>query len=252
MRFVVLGAAAVLLAGCELTLDIDVAVDGEAGGWLAVALSADAELQQIAEQAGADPLTRMAQRVRDLEAEWQVSEEVEQTDGRRTVSLRSEFASPEEFAVRYGEMVDALDAPEARLLGPLSLAVDEEADLISLTGELPLEVTQVAAEEFATDVADLTARLDGVVTSGLTVTTPGAVVRTNAAQVVVDGQTVAEPYPDAPATLSWQTRPGAVTAVSATFERGGLDLLRLGLLVGAGVGALLLIGGGVLAQRRRR
>lgn len=246
------GVAALLLTGCQLTLSVDVVLDGDASGSLTVAVTSDAELQQLASEAGVDPLGRMVERIQNLDSPWQVAEETSDTGGARTLSLRSEFAGPEEFALRYTEMLEVLQAPEARLLGPLTVSLDEETDLISLSGELPLEVTQVAADDYGVDVADLTSQLDGVVQSTLTVTTPGAVQRSNAAQILVEEETVAEPYPDAPATMSWQARPGSVTQVAATFERGGLDLLRVAIFGGLGLLAVLLILGGVLAQRRRR
>lgn len=246
------GLAALLLTGCQLSLSVDVVLDGDAAGSLTVAVATDADLQQLATEAGVDPLGRMVERVQTMDGGWTVTEDPPDAGGGRTVALRSEFGSPAEFALRYAEMLEVLQAPEARLLGPLTLALDEETDLISLSGELPLEVTQVAADDYGTDVADLTSQLDGVVQSSLTVTTPGAVQRSNAAQILVEEETVAEPYPDAPATMSWQALPGSVTQVATTFERGGLDLLRVAIFAGLGLLALLLILGGILAQRRRR
>lgn len=242
----------VLLSGCRLGIAVDLAVDPDGAGTLSVSVSADGELEDQAAQAGVDPLGRLVERVDQTDGPWAVDEQLDEADGTRTVTVSRDFG-PGQFATAYAELQQALEAPEARLLGPLSVDVDPETELITVEGVLPLEVTEVAATDLATDVGALTGQLEGVVASTLTVTTPGPLVDGTVAGAVVEveDRPASAPYPDAPATLTWRAAPGTVTQVAATFEPGGSPWGTI-LLVGAGGAvALLLVGGGVWAQRRR-
>ena len=252
MRYLTVVALTVLLAGCRLTLAVDVHVAPDVGGTLSVSVIADAELEESAAAAGVDPLGRLVERVQGLEGPWQVSQ-AEADDGSRTVELSAPFADPAEFDLRYGELQDALDAPEARLLGPLALSQDAETGVITVEGELPLEVTEVAAADIGTDVATLTEQIAGIVSSSVRVHTPGPLVGDPAstAVVTVDGEVVRPPYPDADSVVTWPAVPGVVVPLAVAFEPGGPDLLRLALFGGGALLALLLVAGGVLAQRRR-
>lgn len=219
---------------------------------LQVSVATDSELETLAESAGVDPLGRAVERIRALEGSWDVVDEVNPNDNGRMVTVATDFNSPADFQVRYGELLNALDAPEARLLGPLTITVDDEADLLTVRGELPLQITQVAAADLGSDVPSLTAQLQGVVDSTLTITTPGSLIESDAGAVTVEGQVVSSPYQDGPAALLWQALPGQVTPVLATFEPGGADLLRWALLGGGAVVAFALIGAGLWAGRRSR
>lgn len=249
LRILCLFVLAAVLCGCRLTLDVDVDVAPDGGGTLGVSVTADAELEELAAAAGADPLGRLVDRVEALDSGWAADLE-EGEGGSRTATLSVGFEDPAGFDRRYGELRSALDAPEARLLGPLSLSVDEDDDVLSVEGVLPLSVTEVAAADLGTDVAALTEQLAAAVDVSLQVTTPGRVLQTDASLVTVDGVPAAPPYPDEAATLSWVAVPGGEVPVSATFERGGPALLRLVAIGGAALLAVALIAGGILAQRR--
>ncbi|MGI9017411.1 MAG: hypothetical protein ACR2HR_09980 [Euzebya sp.] len=242
---------ALLLTGCRLTLELDLNVSTDGGGTLEVSVSTDDELEELARSAGVDPLSRMVQRVQALEGSWRVSDERNDTEGGRTVTLRTSFADPAQFQARYLELSQALDAPEAQVLGPLDLSIDPQTDLITVTGSLPLLLTDVAATDLGTDVATLTQRLTDVVDSSLTLTTPGSVVQANATTVLIQGQPAAAPFTDGPAVLTWQAAPGQSVPVATTFEPGGASVVRLLIMGGVGVLAVGLIAGGVVAGRRR-
>lgn len=252
LRYLTCAVLAVLLAGCRLTLAVDVDVTADAAGTLSVSVIADAELEESAAAAGVDPLGRLVTRVEAIDGPWRVTDETGE-DGSRTVRLSAPFDDPGGFEVRYAELRAALDAPEARLLGTLSLTRDEQTGVMSVRGELPLEVTAVAAEDLGTDVAALTEQLAGVVASSLRVHAPGGLVDepSSGGVVTVDGQVVGRPYPDDAPTVSWPAVPGGIVPVSVAFEPGGPDLLRMALFGGGALLAVLLVAGGVIAQRRR-
>lgn len=252
LRYLSVVALAVILTGCRLTLAVDVVVTPDAGGTLSVSVTADAELEESAAVAGVDPLGRLVGRVEELGGGWSVAEERGE-DGSRTVRLSAGFADPAEFDARYGELLAALDAPEARLLGPLSLSQDPDSGVITVQGELPLEVGEVAAADLGTDVATLTEQVAGVVSSSLRVRTPGPLVDASAptAVVTIDEEIVTAPYPDEPATVTWPAVPGGVVPIAVSFEPGTSELVRIALFGGGALLALLLVAGGVLAQRRR-
>jgi hypothetical protein len=253
VRYLLLALSVVVLAGCRLSVDAAVDVSSDGGGLLTVSVATDADLERSAADVGADPLGRLAERVRQAGGGWRV-EEREDDGGGRTVVLSAPFDDPAGFAARWEEVRAGLDAPEARLAGPLALAVDEGTGVLSVEGELPLVVTEVAAADLGTDVASLTAELADVVSSSLVVRTPGRVVGVPSAgaEVRVDGIPASSPFPDEPAEVRWRAAPGDVVAVAVTAEPGGGDLGRA-LVVGAVAAlALALVAGGALAQRRRR
>ncbi len=248
LRILAFVALVVLVTGCRLQLQVDVQIDPRAGGSLEVSVTTDQELNQSVVAAGVDPLQRLTERVRALDGSWSV-EDREMEDGSRVVTLSTGFADPAEFALRYGELATALDAPEARLLGPLSLSQDPETMIIMLQGELPLQLTELAASDVGTDLDALTERLSTVVSSSLTITTPGRVLDSNG-EVTIDGVLPPSPYPDDPATVSFLATPGTTVPVTVVTEPGGADLQPL-VLGGVGVLALFVVAGGVFAQRRR-
>ena len=256
MFVLALFSLAPLLGGCRLDVGVDIEVEADASGTLALSIMTDSELDDAAESAGVDPLGRMVERIEAADTPWGVEASVDEVTGDRVVTVEADFADPAEFQVRYEELRAALDAPEARLLGPLTLSVDPETDVMSLVGALPLEVTDVAAADLGTDVASLHSQLSGVVSSVLTLRTPGPVVDAMGVAAVsgeeIGTVPVAGPFPDEPLTLTWVTdQPGDSTSVSATFEPGGLDLALLAVVGALGVvvvGAL----GTTLALRRRR
>lgn len=245
-RLLTLLCLAVCLAGCRLTMGVEVDLERDGGGSLAVVLTSDAELSIMAADAGVDPLGGMADRVRAQDDGWEVTESVDEADGSRVVELTSGFADPAAFEARWSSLVAALDAPEARLLGPLTVTLDEEADTVGLSGTLPLVVTEVAATDAGLDVAGLTAQLQEVVQTTLTVRTPGTPLQSDGDVVFADPAAS-----EGPAAVIWTVAPGAEVPVSLVAERGGVDWAQIALLAGAGLLAVGLVVGGVLAQRRR-
>jgi hypothetical protein len=252
LRTLTLAALAVLLTGCRLTLSVGIDVAPDAGGTLSVSVTSDAELEESAAAAGSDPLGRLADRVEALDGPWSVSD-VTGDDGARTVDLTAPFADPAGFDALYADLRAALDAPEARLLGPMALERDPESGRMTVRGELPLELTEVAAADLGTDVAALTEQLAAVVESSLSVTTPGPLAADAAPSgiVTVEDAVVAPPYPDEPVTVTWVAVPGSAVPVDVAFEPGGTDLVRIALFGGGALLAVLLVLGGVVAQRRR-
>lgn len=234
------------LGGCRLAVDVGVDLDRDGGGSIALSLRQDAELTALAEQVGTDPMARLVERVEALDG-WRAAEEGDSDeDGERVVGIRTAFASPEEFQRRWQDLTAALDAPEGRLLGPLSVAVDEEAGTVAVDGSLAAVVTEVAAADAGTDVAALTAQLQDAVAVALSVRTPGTPLQADG-EVAFDDPTAAE----GPATVTWAVPAGGEVAVGLVAERGGVDWPALALPIGGGLLAVLLVAGGVAAHRRR-
>jgi hypothetical protein len=242
----VLPLVAVLLTGCRMTVDARIDLTGDGSGTLEMVLTADAELAQAAQAAGVDPLGRLVTRVEALDG-WEAREDDGGgDDGQRVVRLRSGFGSPTQFSDRWTALTDALDAPEGRLLGPLDVAVDEDAGTVAVEGTLAVAPSEVAAADLGTDLVDLTAQLRDALAVSLTVQTPGTPIMTDGT-VAYEDQEAAE----GPATVTWTVPVGAEVPVTLVADQGGIDWLALALPVGGGLLAVLLVAGGVLAQRRR-
>ena len=242
----VLGLLLVLAAGCELQLSADVTVDPDGGGTVALTIDADPVLVDEAAQAGVDPLARVVARIDALDGPWAADLEVPE-DGGQVVTVSTGFADPAELQARWEELRVALDTPEATLLGPLQVTLDEEARELAVAGEVALQVGEVAAADLGTTVEQLTADLAGVVTSQLVVHGPGPLLTGGDGAVVayeeVDGE--------GPVTLTWTATPGQRQPVEALVQVPSSTWLDLLLPAGVGLLALLAIGGGVMAQRRR-
>lgn len=242
----------VLATGCRLDLSLGVALNGDGGGELEVRLRTDDELAALAAESGVDPLARVVDRVEALGGPWEAeAEPPPEVPGVGLagpgVVVRAEFSGPEEFASRYAELRTALDAPEARLLGDLSLVVDEESNTVSLSGEVPFVLTEVAAADAGTTVEELSARLNDVVSYSVKVTTPAPLTESSTTVVApVDNE-----RPDGEQMAVLPVPVGGSAPLDVTFVRPGLDLVALALQVGVGALAVAAIAGGVLAQRRR-
>ncbi len=246
---------AVVLVGCRLDIGLQLDVQDDASGTISLSIITDSELNRAADSAGVDPLGTMVQRIEQASTPWDVQDHIDETTGSRTVTVTADFDDPDAFAARYGELADALDAPEARLLGPLSLSVDPETEIISLEGSLPLEVREPAAADLGIDLAALEAQLQDVVSSSLAVQTPGAVLSVSGASGAEAEETgsvpVRGPYPDGPLELTWVADgPGVQTPVAAQFEPGGADITRLVVLGGLGAVLIGALGATVLLRRR--
>ncbi|WP_164709966.1 hypothetical protein [Euzebya pacifica] len=236
----------VLAAGCELRLETRVALDDDGGGALEFTLAPDAELVDMAASAGVDPLGRLVERVEALEG-WDLSTGEAEDGTLQEVTVRTGFDGPEEFGLRYEELRSALDAPEAQLLGPLSLALDPEADVVSLTGTVPFRLTEVAAADTGVPLETLGQQVDTAVQYTFVVTTPVPLVEgTATATSPVDPED-----PDGAQQVVLELSPGQEQALDVAYVRPGLDLFAILLQGGIALLAVLAIGGGVLAQRRR-
>lgn len=226
-----LGVAVLAVTGCRLDLDVAVSVDRGGGGTLAFTLGADAELLARAEEAGASPLEELAGAVRELDG-WRVAERADD-DGGRAVALTARFGGPEEFEALVTEVAEALAAPEATLLEPMSLEVSaEEIRLRGAAGLVPTEqVTELGL--LPDDAVRVVAEQDAVRYT-VRVTMPGEIVDTNATEQ--DGSTAV-----------WRIEPGERVALDVTGER---PPSLLPIVLGGLVGALSMVGALVLVRRR--
>lgn len=250
--------AAVVLSACDaaVVLNLDVAADGS--GRVEVRLEADraavaavdeavAEADAAADVAVGDPLDGFAATARDLDG-WEVTD-TRPDDGGRVIAAATDVSGPAELESVTSELAAALDGPGGRLLGPVTVAVDEAADTVRLDGELAAEVDPAAALGWAQPPADL--RVNGEPVSRLaaggdaplgvrvTATLPGPVVDANADEV--DGQ-----------TLTWHGEPGEVRELHAVARRPNLSERARTV---AGTVAAVLLGAAaavVLVVRRRR
>lgn len=233
---IALVAAALLCSGCQLRLHVDLAVDRNGGGVLAVAVSADEELQTRAAQADADPLGDLVAAGRELGQGWRVADDTDDA-GVRTVTLTAPFADPQELAALSSEVAEALNADEVHLLDPLAVSLTD--DEVTVTGGAAMEPTAAVADYGLAPrrVVRLLDRTDAFAYA-VAVTMPGEVTS-------ADGETTADSR-----AVTWQVEPGQRVAVNAVSTRPGPPILRA--VAGAAAGAL--VAGVVLwlVTRRRR
>lgn len=221
-------AALPLLAGCQLRADIELAVDGDGGGTLAVALELDEELEQEARAAGADVIEQVERAADDLEG-W----EVETAQNR--VRLSTEFDDPRELRQVSGAFADALAAPELEPLEPFAVTVTEER--VSVTGTAALRPTDEVARA-GLDPAEATSLLEENVAYQIAVDLPGEILSHNADRREDE-------------RLVWQVPAGERVEIAAEAERPQTPPVALL----AGIAAAAALVGGLLialAWRRRR
>lgn len=248
--------AAVLLSACEAAVVLDLDVDADGSGRVEVRLEADgpavaavdeavAEAAATTEVAVGDPIDAFAVTARELE-EWEVTDTTTD-DGGRVVAAATDVDGPAELEAVTSELAAALDVTEGRLLGPVTVAVDEAADTVRLDGELAADVDPAAALGWAEPPDDL--RVDGEpvdrLASGddaplgvrVTATLPGPVVEADADDI--DGQ-----------TLTWHGQPGEVREIHAVAERPAVS--ERAWMVGGGVAGAALAAAVVLVILVRR
>lgn len=223
-----------LCAGCELHLQVDMAFDRDGGGRLAVAVTADEALREAARATGADPLGQLAAAGEELPG-WTVTDRTDDS-GRRAVELATQVAGAHAYERAVADVAAALSAPEVALLGPLSVAVDDER--IVVEGRAALEPTSAVGElGLAPDEAVALLREGDVFRYDVHVTLPGEVLETTAdAQ---QGQ-----------RLTWPVEPGSAVTIRAVGERPAQPVWPL---VAGGAAGLAVAGVAVrLIARRRR
>ena len=225
-----------LTAGCRLGLDVGVELDRNGAGVLSVAVSADAELLERAADAGADPLTSLAETGAELEADgWAVQDSTDGS-GNRTVQLRARFEDAGQFNTLAADLAAALAADEVILLEHLELTVTD--DLLVLSGTAGAEPTRAVRDYgLAPARAVRLVRQADALDYGIDVSVPGEVVTSNATRV--DGR-----------RLRWEVPAGQTVDIALEATRPGLPVARavLGALAGAVVAGAALW----LVARRRK
>lgn len=231
-----MAAFAVLCAGCRLGLAVDVEVDREGAGTLAVAVSADRELQELAADADADPLADLVEAGRALREGWRVGDRTD-GEGTRTVRLTARFADPEEFAALTDELVGALAADEVRLVHRLALDLDE--DSIAVAADVGARPTRAVRDYGLTPRRAVRLVRDAeALRYDVRVALPGEILESNG-RTAEDGRQV------------WSVAPGERLEVRARSTRPGPPWLR-GVLGAAAGGLLVVVALWLVARRRRR
>lgn len=232
-----LAGLAFLAAACRLDVAVDLTVDRDGGGRMAVAVAADAELLTRAAAAGADPLGRLAATGAALAADgWDLDDETT-PDGTRRVTLSTAFADADELSALSADLAGALDAPEVRLLAPFEVAVSDQRVRVDGHASLVPTAATVDLGLLPEDAVRLLRESDAVGYT-VTVTMPGDVLTTAGTQVerAVD-------------TVQWSLAPGEEAELDAVSARPPPPLWPR--LVG-GLSGGLLTAAAVLLFRRRR
>jgi hypothetical protein len=166
-----------LVTGCRLDGDVEVRLEGDGGGTLAVTLAADRALRDRVDSAGADPLATLRTSVERLPGWRVVQPDDDAGDGADAVTLETTFADPDELARVSGDFGEAVAGPELRPLGPLHVELTD--DTVELRGTAGLDPTAQV-----TDVGLSPARAERVLADsvGYTVSVelPGDVLETDA------------------------------------------------------------------------
>ena len=191
-----------LLAGCRLDGQVDVAVNGDGGGTLTITLLIDEELRRAMAAAGADPLGALEQAGRELRG-WRVTR-AEGAEQDRAVNLSTRFRDPAHLEQLTTQLAEGLAGPELAPLGPMR--VDVADDTVTLTGNADLRVSRTVRELGLTR-RQARNRLGDGVRYRVTARMPGAVLQTNA-----DSQ------PD-DTTVVWDIAPGERQALRVSATR---------------------------------
>lgn len=219
-------AALPLLAGCELRADVELTVDGDGGGSLAVALEVDEALEREARAAGFDMVEAIERATSDLEG-WETE------TAERGVRLSADFDDPGELRQVSGAFAGGLAGPELDPLETFEVMLTDQRVIVE--GGAALEpADQLAA--LGLDHAEAVSLLDEGVSYEVAVDMPGDVLEHNADRE--DGE-----------RLAWDVPAGERVEIRAEAERP--EGPPLGLL-GAAAAGVALLGGALLAAARRR
>jgi hypothetical protein len=236
-RVLVWAVLALLVAGCQARLAVDIAVDVDGAGQLAVSLAADADLLERTRATGSDPLSDLAATGRALEPQRWRTVDVTDGEGTRTVTVSTGFAGPDEFADLAEDLTTALAAPELVPLSDLRLELTDEE--IRLTGVAGLEPTQAVTELGVQPEQAVAIMRDGEhLAYDLSVSLPGEVLHTTGVQH--EG-----------GRITWTVAPGERVELVAMGDRPG-GRWWVFATAGAVVGLVALMLLGLLARGRGR
>lgn len=227
--------ACLALSGCSLDLALDVDLEPDGGGRVAVALAADREALASVAEAGGDPLTLLAAAGDELAAEGWTVTDTTAPDGTRRVELAVSADDAEALSAQATRLADALSAPEVALLDPLSVTLTDDRILVS--GGASLEPGP-AVTDYGLTGAEAVRLVEQADALGYTVriTLPAEVLTSDA--TLVEGS-----------TLEWTVEPGQRVPITADGVRPRFPWP----LAAAGVGAMLLLAlSTIVAVRRRR
>jgi hypothetical protein len=232
-----LAVLALLAAGCQARLAIEVTVDGDGAGSLTVGLAADAALRAEARSRGVDPLDELARVGERLEGSGWLASDTLVPGGGREVRLTAAFSDPAEFNLIAADLATALAAPEAVLLEGLRL--DVGAEEVRLDGAAAL-VPGAGIADLGLDPEQVLDRLraEQPFAYEIVVTMPGEVLETSATAVSEN-------------RLRWSVEPGERVRLLAVSERPRIERWVLAASGAAGGLAALLLGL-VVTRRRRR
>lgn len=162
-----------LLSGCELRADVDIALDDVGGGTFAVTLAPDDALRRTVRRAGADPLSGLVAAGAQLPG-WRVR----RSDGPNgAVTLATTFDDAAELERVSTQFADAVAAPELRPLDPLRVELTD--DTVALHGGAGLQVTS-AVRDIGYSPARARELIADSVRLRVTARMPGDVLDTNA------------------------------------------------------------------------
>jgi hypothetical protein len=164
-----------VLAGCRLDGQVEVAVNGDGGGTLALTLAVDEELRRAAADAGADPLSALEEAGGQLQG-WQVRRP-DGADRQRAVTLSTGFRDPEDLEQLTTQLSEGLAGPELAPLGPMRVEVTD--DTITLTGVADVRLSPTV-RELGLSRRQARNRLAEALRFRVTARMPGAVQQTNA------------------------------------------------------------------------
>lgn len=192
---VIVALVVMLLAGCRLDVGIEIAVESDTSGVLAVELALNRELAGLLERNGIDPEARL----RDALGErWSLAVTGRDGGGRR-LRVSADFADPSDLRGLVASLAAGLDDTDPRLLGDVDLRVldDGDVELQARAGLIPPVIPGVAGdgapltpEEFAELLA---ARRDEVVSYVFAATLPGEVVEVDGGGEVIEDRVVWRP-----------------------------------------------------------
>lgn len=172
---IAIAVLALLTAGCQLRVAMDVAVAPDGSGVLELAVGLDEELLTILEDAGFDPAVGLADALAAA-PEWEFEDRSDE-DG-LVYAFSAEFDDPDGFARLVDEFQRGVDGADPALFDDLRIVVEEDGSVLfaGSAGLLLPATPGVEGEGINFDTDDLEALLaergDEFVHSQLRVTLP--------------------------------------------------------------------------------